>query len=328
MRASYINQARIHNGYHYPRSFLTAVRSNRNYKNFLKDYGESVFSKFKQYYAIAAINSKTTSRQFVKFCEQIKAPLKEAPENIKKLFNPTLTENVFEAEEVVYDAKVLQKSLTKKLKTAKIKVFLGERVVGVKPAKGEGEEKVEVSLAEGKKLVSKTVFNCTYSQINKVLVDSGLPPLPLKQEYIEMPIIRIPPEMENIGVTIMDGPFFGFLPFPDKDAHSLWHVRYAIHANWDEQKQKKFGLDTRNFNPESNYPFMIRDMARFIPALARAKYLESLYEIKAVLVDREESDGRPILFRKDYGIKNFHVVMGSKIDNIYDALEKIKEEII
>ncbi|MCI5763058.1 MAG: FAD-dependent oxidoreductase, partial [Actinobacillus porcinus] len=26
-RASYVNQARIHNGYHYPRSFTTAYRS-------------------------------------------------------------------------------------------------------------------------------------------------------------------------------------------------------------------------------------------------------------------------------------------------------------
>ena len=26
-RASYVNQARVHNGYHYPRSFMTAYRS-------------------------------------------------------------------------------------------------------------------------------------------------------------------------------------------------------------------------------------------------------------------------------------------------------------
>ena len=32
MRASYNNQARVHNGYHYPRSFTTAYRSRVNQK--------------------------------------------------------------------------------------------------------------------------------------------------------------------------------------------------------------------------------------------------------------------------------------------------------
>jgi hypothetical protein len=36
-RASYVNQARIHSGYHYPRSFLTALRSFFNFPRFVKD---------------------------------------------------------------------------------------------------------------------------------------------------------------------------------------------------------------------------------------------------------------------------------------------------
>lgn len=36
-QASWINQARIHNGYHYPRSFRTAFRSQVNYPSFLQD---------------------------------------------------------------------------------------------------------------------------------------------------------------------------------------------------------------------------------------------------------------------------------------------------
>ncbi len=33
-RASYANQARVHNGYHYPRSFTTAYRSHANFGRF------------------------------------------------------------------------------------------------------------------------------------------------------------------------------------------------------------------------------------------------------------------------------------------------------
>jgi L-2-hydroxyglutarate oxidase LhgO len=36
-RASYVNQARVHNGYHYPRSFLTALRSSVNFPRFVSD---------------------------------------------------------------------------------------------------------------------------------------------------------------------------------------------------------------------------------------------------------------------------------------------------
>ena len=37
-RASYSNQARIHNGYHYPRSVLTAMRSRISFPRFVKDF--------------------------------------------------------------------------------------------------------------------------------------------------------------------------------------------------------------------------------------------------------------------------------------------------
>ena len=41
-RASYVNQARIHNGYHYPRSLLTAQSSRRNFARFCDDYSFAV----------------------------------------------------------------------------------------------------------------------------------------------------------------------------------------------------------------------------------------------------------------------------------------------
>ena len=41
-RASLVNQARVHNGYHYPRSILTSVRSRQNYDRFREEYAESI----------------------------------------------------------------------------------------------------------------------------------------------------------------------------------------------------------------------------------------------------------------------------------------------
>ena len=41
-RASLRNQARVHNGYHYPRSILTSLRSRMNYARFIDEYAECV----------------------------------------------------------------------------------------------------------------------------------------------------------------------------------------------------------------------------------------------------------------------------------------------
>jgi L-2-hydroxyglutarate oxidase LhgO len=64
MRASYNNQARVHNGYHYPRSFTTAFRSRVNLPRFVRDYPSAVKHDFTKLYAIAKRNSKVTAKQF------------------------------------------------------------------------------------------------------------------------------------------------------------------------------------------------------------------------------------------------------------------------
>ena len=38
--------------------------------------------------------------------------------------------------------------------------------------------------------------------------------------------------MSNYGVTIMDGPFMSSIPFPQRNLHSLTHVRYTPHFTW------------------------------------------------------------------------------------------------
>src|SRR5919202_6670601 len=62
--ASAANQARVHNGYHYPRSLLTALRSRVNASWFAREYAGCVDETFDHYYAVASRGSKVTSSQF------------------------------------------------------------------------------------------------------------------------------------------------------------------------------------------------------------------------------------------------------------------------
>ena len=52
-RASFVNQARVHNGYHYPRAPATALRSRKSFERFVADYSDVIVRDLKKYYAIA-----------------------------------------------------------------------------------------------------------------------------------------------------------------------------------------------------------------------------------------------------------------------------------
>lgn len=58
-RASFNNQARVHNGYHYPRSVLTAQRSRVSFPRFCRDFGGAAgLSKF---YMVSRLQSHITA---------------------------------------------------------------------------------------------------------------------------------------------------------------------------------------------------------------------------------------------------------------------------
>ena len=64
MRATYINQARVHMGYHYPRSLSTALKSAGYYRRFHEDFGFAVMDRFRQIYATSSQFSWTNGEQF------------------------------------------------------------------------------------------------------------------------------------------------------------------------------------------------------------------------------------------------------------------------
>ncbi len=313
-KASYHNQARVHNGYHYPRNFLTGFRSHRNYSRFMTDFKSAIDDSYHMIYAVARNTSKVTSNQFIRFCRQIDLPLRPLPPKFKKLFNEQLIEDLFTVDEVVFNAAKIRTILEEKLEKAKIRVMY--KTQGVKLELKNN--KYIISLSSKESIQSNHVINCTYAGINNFLRVSNLPLLPFKYEYAEMPLVQMPESLRKIGLTIMDGPFFSLMPFPDRKLHSFHHVRYTPHLTWFTDKIDYRLLKKR----KSQFLFMQKDAIRYIPDLRDLKHITSLYEVKTVLQQNEINDGRPILFRRDYGLKNFSVVMGGKIDNIYDTFDE------
>lgn len=326
MFASYVNQARIHNGYHYPRSIITALRSRINFSRYVTDYTSSVYDCFEKYYAIAKVNSKVTANQFKTFFNRIEAPIRKAPEHIKKLFNSDTVEEVFEVQEYAFNSTHLKEQIREEIENKKIPVAYCTQANSVIETDDCINVKVtNLKTPETSVISCKYLFNCTYANINTLLHNSHLDKINLRQEIVEMVMVDVPPPFDKTGLTIMDGPFFSVMPFPSRSCHSFYHVRLSRHKRWLDQ-EVNFDNDTffAAQKLHSNFKPIILDAQRFVPALRETQYKESLWVLRTILPASEFDDSRPILLQKDVGITNLFCVMGGKIDNVYDVEDEIR----
>jgi glycine/D-amino acid oxidase-like deaminating enzyme len=325
-RASYNNQARVHNGYHYPRSFTTAYRSRVNLPRFVRDWPEAVKRDFTKLYAIARRNSKVTAKQFVRFCKEIGAKIEPTDQSVRQLFEPQLIEEVFLVEEYVFDSVTLAKLAENELNECGINVQLGAHVTSIINEDAALKITVLGNDNSASEITSRYVFNCTYCGLNQFEGDFPGTNTQLKQEITEMALMDVPPTLKGLGITVMDGPFFSMMPFPARELHTLSHVRYTPHMHWNDQR----GIDPyqklKEYECATRVDRMVRDVGRYLPAIFDAKYVDSLFEVKTVLVKNEGDDGRPILFEKHLELPGCYSVLGGKIDNIYDVLEKLDAE--
>lgn len=319
-RASYTNQARIHNGYHYPRSFTTAYRSRINLPRFIKQWPEAVVDDFEKLYAIPRTGSKVTSKQFHRFCNEIGADISVASEQYAKLFNSKRIDKVYSVKEFAFDTSILATYCMKDIDAAGIAVHLREKVALFESNPDDcmiSTNKAEYS--------SSYVFNCTYAGIAHI---PGYPKAHsgIKQEITEMALIKVPNQLEKVGITVMDGPFFSVMPFPARKLHTLSHVRYTPHTSWIDSEDVSPYQKLKHYEQETRVDRMIRDTARYLPCITDSEYRDSLYEVKTILQKNEGDDGRPILFTRHNEEPRCFSVLGGKIDNIFDVYERLDAE--
>jgi glycine/D-amino acid oxidase-like deaminating enzyme len=325
-RASLRNQARVHNGYHYPRSLLTALRSRLNYDRFLNEYADCVDRSFPHYYAIARGASKVTQTQFAEFCRRIGAPLLSAPAAVKRLFDSSRIDAVFEVQECAFDADRLRSRVTRELRDAGVDVALETEAMRVRDGLGGPMRVVTVGRSGEQEIETGLVFNCTYSRLNRLLHQSNAPIIPAKHELTEMALVEPPRELAGAAVTVMDGPFFSLMPYPSRGLFTLSHVRYTPHASWQERQGDDVSDgDARLATRTTRFTHMVRDAQRYLPVMSGSRYVDSVWEVKTVMPRSEQDDSRPILLQRSTTHPNCFTVLGAKIDSVYDVEEALTE---
>lgn len=330
-RATWINQARVHMGYHYPRSYSTAIKSAGYFRRFDQDYSFCEHKAFDQIYATSAAYSWTNAPEFARFCRA--AHIRCDAVNPEKYFKSGLCDGAFLTEEYTYDAQVLKTHfLTELAKYPNVTVRYASPVEEIK----ENANHFILRTAAGETFETDFLLNATYAGVNTILQQLGYEPFGIKYELCEIILCTVAPELANTGITVMDGPFFSIMPFGLTGLHSLTSVTFTPHAtSYDALPtfacQKKEGALCKvgylgNCNdcphkPHSAWDYMSQLARKYLRDEYGFCYQSSLFSMKPILKASEIDDSRPTVIKTFSTKPTFVSVLSGKINTVYDMEE-------
>lgn len=339
-RATYINQARVHMGYHYPRSLATAMKSAGYFKRFVEDYSFCILFDFQQIYATSQHFSWTDAKEFRKFCQDAGIPCE--PLSVDRYFKEGSCDGAFLTKEYTYDAHILRDYFLEELKKYPgVEILLGREVSRIV---GNSDTFEVYALCGGReeRFEAPFVLNATYASVNQVLGrmemgegGAGLPELfGIKYELCEIILCRVNEALKDIGLTVMDGPFFSIMPFGKTGYHSLTSVTFTPHrTSFDKAPDfpcmaggacREGMLGNCNDcagRPESAWEYMSALARKYIRDEYGFSYEKSLFSMKPILKASEIDDSRPTVIRYASSKPVFLSVLSGKINTVYDLDE-------
>ncbi len=334
-KASLVNQARLHGGYHYPRSIATAALSDEHKERFTAEHRQFVNFSFEKYYAIDRFGSFTDPQQFERFCHFLKIPCEQIKEH--NLFNFNRLEALYKTEEYSFDPVLMREFYRNKVEnTPEISTLKNIRL---HHAIAEGDEwQIEYAQAEAAPVAIRTptVINATYAAINAINRLFGTGDLALTHEISEIAFVHST-EFSGKGLTVMDGPFGSVMPYGLSGLLSLSSVAYTHHKisydnlpRFDCQTEEDLncrpeapGICTAcPRRPQSNAYKMMAQMGGYFTETVNFEYLFSYFTIKSKLKANYIDDGRPTEISMLRSKPRFYCLFAGKINSIYEV-EKI-----
>ena len=298
---SAINQYRVHRGYHYPRSKDTIKSCRNNESEFKRYYSQAILDNVDHYYAIASEDSKTSAKQYLQVLDECGLEW----ELDEPLPNCDLTVKVIEN---LFCPHKLKRICDQRLIGCGVNVHLNHKVT---------------------KLDNSYDYNIisTYSSLN----DLSKQKKPYQYEVCEKPLFKLPKKYAGKSIVVMDGPFMCFDPYSNTDLHVAGNVVHALHnTNVGEKAQiPPVYRDMLNkgviAEPKyTNVPRFIESAKRFFPDIEEADHRGSMFTVRTVLPNKDNTDERPTLV--DFKGKNIYLFSG-KIGNCVEAAQEIVNKI-
>ncbi len=330
-RATYINQARVHQGYHYPRSLSTAMKSAGYFERFNKDFGFCINREFEKVYATSSKYSWTDGVQFLDFCKAAGIPCEEL--HPERFFKNHMCDGAFLTREYTYDAMILRGYYVEKLAGLKnVRIIYNANIRAI----DKTEDSYIIRTSDGSGYVTGFLLNATYAGTNQILGMLGYEKFRIKYELCEIILCDVNEKLKKYGFTVMDGPFFSIMPFGKTGLHSLTSVTFTPHTtSYDGvptfpcQEQSgdycsTFRLGNCNdcpAKPETAFPYMANLARKYLKDDYEFTYRSSLFSMKPILINSEIDDSRPTVIRIFSESPTFIGVLSGKINTVYDLEE-------
>lgn len=335
-RATYINQARVHQGYHYPRSLSTAIKSAGYFERFNRDYSFCINREFEKVYATSSQYSWTNGDQFLDFCKAAEIPCEEL--NPGRYFKKDLCDGAFLTREYTYDATMLRDYYVEKINELdNVRILYDADIQAINK---DGEFYV-VELADGEEYSTGFLLNATYAGTNQILDMLGYEKFKIKYELCEIILCDVNDKLKEYGFTVMDGPFFSIMPFGKTGQHSLTSVTFTPHTtSYDDVPRFKCQSESKGYcssfrlgncndcpaKPETAFPYMANLARKYLRDDYEFSYSSSLFSMKPILMTSEIDDSRPTVIRVYSKTPTFVGVLSGKINTVYDLDEVLADE--
>lgn len=334
-RATYINQARVHQGYHYPRSISTAMKSAGYFEKFNRDFAFCVNQEFNKVYATSAKYSWSSGVQFKKFCKAANIPCEELP--LQKFFKDGMCDGVFLTREYTYDAMLLKDYYLQQLSTLNnVTISYGVNITSIE----RDADSYVIHTGQSQSFSTGFLLNATYAGTNQILEMLGYEKFGIKYELCEIILCEVNDALREYGFTVMDGPFFSIMPFGKTGLHSLTSVTFTPHTvSYDALPsfacQEKSGgyCSVRHLGncndcpakPKTAFPYMANLARKYLKDEYGFTYEKSLFSMKPILMSSEIDDSRPTVIRVYSKNPTCVGVLSGKINTVYDLDEVLSD---
>lgn len=261
-------QARLHRGYHYPRSDATALAAQAGFDEFADRFPAAVRS-FTHHYVIAP-GSRTTAADYLAFCDRLGLPYTVVDQH------PAVhtADLVVRVPEAMVGVNGLRRLLRRDLAAAGVTLHLN----------------TPVATLTG---YDRTVW-ATYGQPWTE---------PLRYEVCEVALIELG-RYGRDSFVVLDGDYVSLDPYGR--VHALYDVKHSVHAanvgDRPELAPEYASLIARGRvgTSLSHAPDMLASAGRFLRGLdphgrGVSIYHGSLWTVRAVLPDVDDTDERPTL---------------------------------
>lgn len=295
--ASAINQYRVHSGYHYPRSPETIRETLEARAEFIEAFAPAIVRNSRHYYAIPREGSRTPPDEYVDIMRSHGLALRPCrPE----WMNFDFIDRCYEVDENIYDPDALRVEIESRIQALGIKF---ERRGFFSQMRPDYDFVAWATYGLGP---SRRIFKVA------------------KYQVAEKILIELPPQLQNVALVVVDGPFTAFDPY-GSSARSLFgsakHTNHWTTADPDEPVPTRYaellnGAEFVSF-ADTRFSVMRSDCCLAVPAAKDAKYLGSRFTMR-VVEDNPQQDRR-ILYVQDGRPGEIHIFSGKVVSAVKAA---------